>query len=88
MKRLLKALWRATYPLRRPIMARADAFVAACVARALETHSPTRELASEVNLVLDAVVTEQFRLQAQVEELERLMREGRELETERIPTIV
>jgi hypothetical protein len=75
MKRLLKALWRLTLPARRPFQAKAEGFVAGCVARALEAHNPTRALAAEVDVVLDAVVAEHFRLQAQVEELQRLVRE-------------
>jgi hypothetical protein len=76
MKRLFKALWRLTLPVRRPFQAKAEGFVAGCVARALEAHDPTRALAADVNLVLDAVLAEHFRLQAQVEELQRLVHEG------------
>ena len=71
MKRMLKALWRATLPARRPVANRAEAFLAGCVARALESQK------EEVHLVLDTVVAEQFRLQVQVEELHRLLLEGR-----------
>src|SRR5262245_31639994 len=59
MKRLLRTLWRSTAPIHRTVSSRLERFVATCVARALETHNPTRELAEEVGLVLDAVVTEQ-----------------------------
>jgi hypothetical protein len=71
MKRLLKALWRATLPARRPLANKVEAFLAGCVARALESQK------EEVSLVLDTVVAEQFRLQAQVEELQRLLLEER-----------
>jgi hypothetical protein len=36
MKRLLRALWRITLPLRQ----RADSFVSSCVIRAIESHTP------------------------------------------------
>lgn len=77
MKRLLKSLWRMTSAVRRPISSRLERFIAACVARALEAHNPTREMAEEVGLVLDAVVAEQFRLQEQIEELGRRLEEVR-----------
>lgn len=76
MKSILKSIWRWTFPARRPIQARIEAFVARCVARALEAHNPTKALADEVNLVLDAVIAEHFRLQARIEELQRVIHEG------------
>ena len=76
MKRSLRALWRLTRPVRRPIQSKLEAFLAGCVARALQSDNPTRALADEVNLVLDAVVAEQFRLQARVEELQRIVAGG------------
>jgi len=63
MKRLLRALWRITLPLRQ----RADSFVSncviraieshtpGCVARALETHNPTKALADDISLVLETL---------------------------------
>ena len=76
MTRLLKALWRLTWPLRAHVDAKIDKLVYAAAARALAAHDPTRPLADEVTLVLDAVIAEQFRLQSQIEELENLVREA------------
>ena len=76
MKRTLKAVWRATLPARRPVQSKLETFLAGCLARALETHSPTKALADEVNVALDAVIAEQFRLQARVDELARLLEEA------------
>ena len=72
----LKALWRATFPVRRPVQAKVESFLAGCLARALETQGPTKALADEVNVALDAVMVEQFRLQARVDELSRLLEEA------------
>ena len=71
MKRLLKALWRLTLPVTRPVANRVETFLAGCVARALASRE------EEVQLVLDTVIAEQFRLQTQVEELHRVLRDGR-----------
>lgn len=76
MKRLLKRVWK-------PFEARLDAVVYAAAARAVKQSEPNRALAEEVSLVLDAVMAEQFRLQSQVEELERLLRAS--LETRETP---
>jgi hypothetical protein len=75
MKWLLKTLWKKTWPIRRPVSLRLERFIAGCVVRALEAHHPTQVMADEVNLVLEAVVAEQFRLQEQVEELRRILNE-------------
>lgn len=66
MKRLLKPFWKR-------IETRLDAVVYAAAARAVKQSEPNRALADEVSLVLDAVMAEQFRLQSQVEALERLL---------------
>lgn len=76
MKRLLKGLWGLTRPIRARVEARVDKIVYDATTRALVDHDPTRALADEVTLVLDAVIAEQFRLQSQVERLEELVREA------------
>jgi len=58
MKRVLRAGWGLTEPIRRPIRDRLARFVTGCLARALES--------SELALVLDMLVAEQFRLQEMV----------------------
>jgi hypothetical protein len=73
MKRLVKILWRLSWPVRRPFQARLEVFLSGCLARALETQNPARVVADEVNLVLDTVVAEQFRLQEQVDDLRHLL---------------
>jgi hypothetical protein len=73
MKRLLKVLWESTWPLRRPFQRRAEAFLTRCLSQAMEKKDPARARADEVTLVLDAVLTEQFRLQEQIEEIHRLL---------------
>jgi hypothetical protein len=75
MRRLVKVLWRLTWPVRRPFQIRLEAFLATCLARALETQNPARVVSDEVNLVLDTVVAEQFRLQEQIDELRRMLAE-------------
>jgi hypothetical protein len=75
MKRLVKILWRWTSPVRRPFQTRLEAFLAGCLARALETQNPARVVADEVGLVLDAVVAEQFRLQEQLDDLRGMLAE-------------
>jgi hypothetical protein len=76
MKRLVKALWRLTGPLRRPFQWRLERFLARCLAQALKSHDPARGVTDEVTLVLDAVVAEQFRLQEQIDNLQRTLTEG------------
>ena len=72
--RLKQALWRMTLPLRAAVRTRVEGLIAVCLARALETQNPARVVADEVNLVLDTVIAEQFRLQDQVEELRPVAR--------------
>jgi hypothetical protein len=67
MKRLARGLWGLTEPIRRPIRDRRARFVTGCLAQALET--------SELSLVLDALVAEQFRLQEKVDDLQRRLDE-------------
>jgi hypothetical protein len=75
MKRFVKILWYLTWQVRRPFQTRLEGFLAGCLARALETQNPARVVADEVNLVLDTVVYEQFRLQEQIDELTRRISE-------------
>jgi hypothetical protein len=76
MKRLVKSLWRLSAPLRRPFQWRLERFLTRCLAQALKTHDPSRTVTDEVTLVLDAVVAEQFRLQEQIDDLQRALTEG------------
>ncbi len=73
MKRMVKAFWSLIGPIRRPIQARVESFLADALARALERQNPARVVADEVNLVLDTVIAEQFRLREQIEEIRRLL---------------
>ena len=73
MKRLvktgLKALWRGTLPIRRPLMAKFEAYLARCL-------RPTeRFLTEETNVLMDHVVRELVRLQRQVESLQQAIEE-------------
>ena len=64
-KRVLKMLWKATSPLRRPILRKAEAFLTRCL-------RPTEALlAHETNVLMDHVVRELVRLQRQVEGLQQ-----------------
>jgi hypothetical protein len=67
MNRVLRAGWGLTEPIRRPIRNRLARFVSGCLARALET--------SELALVLDMLVAEQFRLQEMVAALQKRLDE-------------
>ena len=73
MKRLAKRLWRMTWPFRRPFQERFESFLADSLARALERQNPAKVVADEVNLVLDAVITEQFRLREQIEQIQQTL---------------
>lgn len=64
-KRVLKALWRATAPLRRPFLRKIEGFLTRCL-------RPTEALlANEANVLMDHVVRELVRLQRQVEGLQQ-----------------
>ena len=71
MKRLLKACWRATHPIHRPITTRLKAFIKDCIARGMASQNPTVELAREISLSVDALISEHDRLHRRVEELQR-----------------
>ena len=78
MKPLFRALWRCAGPARRPVRRKLEALVDRCVARTVEDRVPgcvARALDADLGPVLDALLAEQFRLQAQVEDLQRLLRE-------------
>ena len=60
LKAILKAGWRATFPLRRPFTTRLEAFLRRC----LSSQSDDRDV------VLDHVIRELVRLQDQVERLQ------------------
>jgi hypothetical protein len=67
MRRVLRGAWGLTEPIRRPIRNRLARFVTGCLAGALET--------SELALVLDMLVAEQFRLQEKVDALQQRLDE-------------
>jgi hypothetical protein len=64
-KRVLKAIWDATRPLRRPILRKVEAFMIRCL-RPTETL-----LAHETNALMDHLIRELVRLQRQVEGLQQ-----------------
>lgn len=61
-KNLLKSCWRATFPLRRPILVKTEGFLRRCMGTAAN---------NEQAVVLDLVVRELVRLQDEVEALRR-----------------
>ena len=65
-KRMLRAGWNATFPLRRPLAVRLEAFLRGCIPNAPD---PT--------IVLDHVVRELLRLQEQVDYLQATVEEMR-----------
>jgi hypothetical protein len=71
MKRLLKlplkAVWRWTAPLRRPVMARYETVLVRCVAR---QPPHVCQVTAETNLLMDNLVRELVRLQKQVDLLQ------------------
>jgi hypothetical protein len=102
-KRVLKALWRATSPVRRPLMARFDARVSGLIAGtvnarmmptlvealAISGHRLERiegalaradrsatALAEEIDLVLNGLSREVFRMQVQLDSLRQAVADG------------
>jgi hypothetical protein len=65
-KRVMRACWHATFPLRRPLILRAEAFLRRC----LSDHG-------ESTIVLDHVVRELVRLQDQIDALQATLEEIR-----------
>ncbi len=63
-KRLLKAAWRSTVPIRRPILAKVEQFLRRCLTGA------GQGLPNETDVLMDHMVRELVRLQRQVEALE------------------
>ena len=65
-KRMLRAGWNATFPLRRPLAVRLEVFLRGCM-----PHIP------DSTIVLDHVVRELLRLQEQVDYLQATVEEMR-----------
>jgi hypothetical protein len=85
LKRMLKALWHKTAPLRRPIMNRVDQRINVIFQKHIETNLTSSLqryetahncLMYEVNLVLNSVVREQARLQMEVETIQQMIEES------------
>jgi hypothetical protein len=68
-KRVLKAIWRGTVPLRRPILGKLDQFLRRCL------DPSVRGVPNETDVLMDHVVRELVRLQRQVESLEQAILE-------------
>jgi hypothetical protein len=64
-KRGLKAVWRWTIPLRRPILSKLEQFLRRCL------DPSVRGVPNETDVLMDHVVRELVRLQRQVEALEQ-----------------
>src|SRR5947209_4293380 len=62
-KSVLKAMWRGTLPLRRPLLRKFEAYLARCLRPA------ERFVTDETNVLMDHVIRELVRLQRQVEAL-------------------
>lgn len=85
LKTVLKAMWKKTAIVRRPILRKLDAHVEHVLDQSVRTpvmeavqastHA-TQVLAFDMNLVLNSVVRELARLQLQVEALQQLAEEG------------
>src|SRR5262249_6783362 len=69
LKRLLKTAWRATEPLRAPIVRKLENFLR----RALQPTDPS--LLGETDVLMDHVIRELVRLQCQVEALQETIAE-------------
>ncbi|GAC1464109.1 MAG: hypothetical protein NVSMB9_02400 [Isosphaeraceae bacterium] len=76
MKWLLKYLWNRMHPIRAQIEAKIDLLAFEATNRALQGYEKPCPMAEEITLVLDGVMAEQFRLQSQIDDLERLVREA------------
>lgn len=68
-KRGLKAIWRSTEPLRRPVLHRLEKFLRRCL------RNGEQGLANETDVLMDHVVRELVRLQCQVEALQQTVLE-------------
>lgn len=67
-KRVLKALWRRTSFIHRPLIERYQAMIVRCCASVRPVH--VCHVTPETNLLMDHLVRELFRLQTQVEQLQ------------------
>jgi hypothetical protein len=79
-KRGLKAIWRSTEPLRRPILRKAEQFLRRCL-QPIDSSQ-----LSETDVLMDHVVRELVRLQCQVEALQQTILDRYGAEEQR-PTI-
>jgi hypothetical protein len=87
-KRVLKALWRATGPIRRPLQSRIEGVAGRALTEGLAAEvqpqlrrieasgNHANALAYEMNLALNSLVREVARLQIQIELLEQEIRDG------------
>jgi|GEM_PF-1696042 len=64
-KKIGKAVWRGTRPIRRPFLRKFEAYLSRCL-RPTEQH-----LAAETNTLMEHVVRELVRLQRQVDHLQQ-----------------
>jgi hypothetical protein len=79
-KRPLRAIWRMTHPVRRPIVRKLEAFLARTYAQAQapmpqpHVHVACNcRVTEETSLVIDYMVRELVRLQIQVDRLEQVL---------------
>jgi hypothetical protein len=83
MKRLvgrgLKAVWRATEALRRPILRKLEAFITRCVRAAAPPPPPAdvtpSQEPSETDVLMDHIVRSLVRMQSQIDALEQAVLE-------------
>ncbi len=73
MKRVLRAIWRLTAPVRRPIVQKTEAMLRRCCVQP-PAHPPHVHLvckvSEETGLLMDHMVRELVRLQSQIERLQ------------------
>jgi hypothetical protein len=81
LKRLLKAAWRTSEPIRAPIARKLENFLR----RALQPTEPG--LLGETDVLMDHVIRELVRLQCQVEALQQTIVELLPAEAQEIPAI-
>lgn len=87
MKRLIKSglarCWLATHPIRDPIKVRIKRALTNSMYHAMEMHAANRttDTQGQTNLLLEGMLTEIFRLQVQVEELQRAIESNQPLES-------
>jgi hypothetical protein len=81
LKRVLKAAWRSTEPIRRPILAKLENFLR----RALRTAD--QGLLQETDVLMDQVVRELIRLQDQVQAMQQVLMELLAAQAHEVPAI-